>query len=107
MPPIAPATPIALDFEHICDRTRLDCLDEETLVETLSEGEEGPAPELTRRSLAGHGKLLIARVRQTEDPIGIFGFEIRDVAGVHVLLGGSAFVRRDHADLGLMRRLLA
>jgi len=107
MPPIAPATPIALDYEHICDRTQLDCLDEEMLVETLSAGEDGPAPELTRRSLAGHGNLLIARVRHSEDPIAIFGFDVREVTGVPVLLGGSAFVRRDHVVSGIMRRLLA
>ena len=107
MPPVAPAAPLALRYEHICDRARLDNLDEELLVETLSEHEGGPVPELTRRSLAGHGNLLIARRQHGQDPIGVFGFDIREVTGVQVLICGSTFVRRDHTGRGVMRRLLA
>ena len=106
MPPVPPAAPLALRYEHICDRTRLDNLDEELLVETLSEHEDGPVPELSRRSLADHGNLLVARLHG-QDPIGVFGFDMREVTGVPVLVCGSTFVRRDHAGRGVMRRLLA
>jgi GNAT superfamily N-acetyltransferase len=107
MPPNATATPITLDFEHICDRTHLDNLDEEMLVETLSDGEGRPPAELMRRPLADHDHLLIARRRGSEDPIGVFGFDCHDVGGVPVLAGGSAYVRPDLLGRGVMQRLMA